>query len=71
MIIQVRYTAGKLRGSDRDFYDFAPRCGPRWQRWLGLKFDTPTDAAVEEHAIAGLFILAWHACAWARELAKA
>merc|ERR1712087_386444 len=51
--LRVRNTAGEVGGSDRDFYDFALRCGTRWQDWMGMRLDVmggshheQTEAAV-------------------------
>ena len=49
--IQVRAAFGRLKGDDRDFYDFKLRCGTRWNyQWLGLRFEqldqAQTDATV-------------------------
>jgi hypothetical protein len=41
--LQVRY--GRIEVSDRDLYDFRPRCGEAWQPWLGLKF--PEEGAAD------------------------
>ena len=42
---------GRLKGNDRDFYDFKLRCGSRWNaQWMGLRFEamstSQTDASV-------------------------
>ena len=38
--LQVHY--GRDDHYDRDFYDFKLRCGTRWQRYLGLRFESPS-----------------------------
>ena len=40
--LQVKY--GRLEQSDRDLYDFRPRCGHSWEPWLGMKFPRESDA---------------------------
>ena len=37
--LQVHF--GRDERYDRDFYDFKLRCGTRWQRYLGLRFESP------------------------------
>lgn len=49
--MQVRASMGRLKGNDRDFYDFKLRCGIRWNiQWMGLRFESmatsQTDASV-------------------------
>ena len=41
--LQVRYA--RMERSDRDLYDFKPRCGVSWQEWLGMKFPDREEAA--------------------------
>ena len=40
--LHVRY--GRLEHSDRDLYDFRPRCGATWESWLGMKFPSQSEA---------------------------
>lgn len=49
--LQVRY--GRIEKSDRDLYDFRPRCGFSWAPWLGMKFpaEHEADRTEEEGAI--------------------
>ena len=44
--LQVHF--GRDERTDRDFYDFKLRCGTRWQRYLGLRFESPSKEQ-EEH----------------------
>ena len=40
--LQVKY--GRVERSDRDFYDFRPRCGQSWEPWLGMKMPRESQA---------------------------
>ena len=46
--LQVHF--GRDERYDRDFYDFKLRCGTRWQRYLGLRFESP-DKEQEESVL--------------------
>lgn len=47
--LQVRYA--RVEASDRDLYDFRPRCGTLWQSWLGMRFPSESDHMQTEGAI--------------------
>lgn len=46
--LQVHFGRDDTR--DRDFYDFKLRCGTSWQRYLGLRFESP-DLEQEESVL--------------------
>ena len=50
--LQVHF--GRDERYDRDFYDFKLRCGTRWQRYLGLRFESPNKEQEESVLCPGI-----------------
>mmetsp|Transcript_7847 Transcript_7847/g.24566 ORF Transcript_7847/g.24566 Transcript_7847/m.24566 type:complete len:266 (-) Transcript_7847:101-898(-) len=52
--LSVRNSATRLKGSDRDFYDFKLQCSGGWtSRWMGLRFEGDGDDVTKSMACPG------------------